>query len=198
VRLADFTAIWDYVGELQARIAQLEQYQEWAQPQIVTHGEDRIRIVQLEQLLRDVRPWMGEAPYALADRIDAVLTAETPDERYTVIKEGTIKKNLNDPPTGPRPPPPRSQVVPKETKVDGDHCPHGNNLRFGRCGLCDNLKTEANGFDETGLSQQSGYDRSGARADKETKGEHDHTVGGYFTDNIKNCPACAEIHNGKK
>ena len=77
MRLADFTAIWDYVGELQARIAQLEQYQEWAQPQIVTHGEDRIRIVQLEQLLRDVRPWMGEAPYALADRIDAVLTSET-------------------------------------------------------------------------------------------------------------------------
>jgi hypothetical protein len=35
------------------------------------------RVAQLEQLLRDVRPWMGEAPYALADRIDAVLTAET-------------------------------------------------------------------------------------------------------------------------
>jgi hypothetical protein len=28
-----------------------------------------------------------------------------------VIKEGTLKKNLNDPPTTPRPPPPRAQVA---------------------------------------------------------------------------------------
>lgn len=30
-----------------------------------------------------------------------------------VVTEGTLKKNLNDPPTSPRPPAPRAQVAPR-------------------------------------------------------------------------------------
>lgn len=32
---------------------------------------------------------------------------------YLVVTEGTLKKNLNDPPTSPRPPKPRAQVAPR-------------------------------------------------------------------------------------
>jgi hypothetical protein len=37
---------------------------------------------------------------------------EAPEKR-TVIREGSVKKNLNPPPTSPRPPAPKSQVAPK-------------------------------------------------------------------------------------
>jgi hypothetical protein len=32
------------------------------------------------------------------------------------IREGTLKKNLNDPPNSPRPPAPKAQVAPRSKK----------------------------------------------------------------------------------
>lgn len=43
----------------------------------------------------------------------------TRDQR-TIIREGTAKKNLNDPPTTERPPPPRSQIAPPSKELVAD------------------------------------------------------------------------------
>lgn len=40
----------------------------------------------------------------------------TPPEQRVMIAEGSIKKNTNTPPVGPRPPPPRAQVAPMDLK----------------------------------------------------------------------------------
>jgi hypothetical protein len=64
-----------------------EQYASYREAAGASIGADLNRqaieqILVLEQLLRDVRPWMGEAPYALADRIDALLgTTAKPGEK---------------------------------------------------------------------------------------------------------------------
>jgi hypothetical protein len=91
--------------------------------------------------LRDVRKWRGMALWTFVGAITGhgsgysqqiceelgwdyemkiTPTARLPQPREsqsdaevsrTVIKEGNHKKNWNDPPAGPRPPPPRSQCV---------------------------------------------------------------------------------------
>jgi hypothetical protein len=68
-----WSADWDH---LNARIATLEA----ENARLLADVNQDEGYERLKQLLRDVRPWMGDAPYALADRIDAVLTAETPDD----------------------------------------------------------------------------------------------------------------------
>ena len=55
--------------------------------------------------------------HALADKLhsrDGILPPPVPEsERRVVINEGAIKKNINPPPVGPRPPPPKAQVAPR-------------------------------------------------------------------------------------
>lgn len=38
--------------------------------------------------------------------------ADPPKEHRVLINEGTLKKTLNPPPSGPRPPAPKSQIAP--------------------------------------------------------------------------------------
>jgi hypothetical protein len=62
--------------------------------------------------------WFADLLMLAREGVDA-RTARTlgqalqpPEEHRVVINEGTEKKNLNDPPIGPRPPPPKAQVAP--------------------------------------------------------------------------------------
>jgi hypothetical protein len=43
------------------------------------------------------------------------MTQPSKTEHRVVINEGTVKKNLNPPPVGIRPPPPKAQVAPATT-----------------------------------------------------------------------------------
>jgi hypothetical protein len=37
-------------------------------------------------------------------------------DKYKIINEGKVKKNLNPPPITPRPDPPKSQIAPKQSR----------------------------------------------------------------------------------
>ena len=60
----------------------------------------------------------GDDAYQFAILADAALSAvpssSPPQEKLSVINEGTLKKNLNPPPTSPRPAPPKAQVAPPD------------------------------------------------------------------------------------
>lgn len=43
------------------------------------------------------------------------MTQPSKTEHRVLINEGTVKKNLNPPPVGIRPPPPKAQVAPSPT-----------------------------------------------------------------------------------